>query len=317
MSSMSMYQNYRFLNPTLMCLLTITLVTNCNLTYAQEKSIPRDTFLNGDNNGKLVDQGQLRTYYLHIPKYYSSNRPMPLVLVFHGDGSSGRSISNVTRFNTLAEQKGFIVVYPNGIKQRWGLGSNSQTHIDDVSFVSTLISRLKSQLNINNDRVYATGFSKGAILTQALACKLPHKIAAFASVAGSLPVRLKPNCLPQTPVSMLTINGTGDRDVHYQGDGNTQRGALVSVPEMVNFWRVHDKCNSANKSQILNSNSKVKTTHYLGCSGNSEVLQLAVINGGHFWPGGSSSDASLNRFNAKLRLNASRTIWNFFQRHTL
>ncbi len=315
---MKIYQNPRFVKRIMMCILAITLVTGVESTYAQEKSIPKEKFLQGNNNGELIDQGQLRTYYLYIPKSYHSDRPMPLVLVFHGDGGSGHSISDVTRFNALAEQKGFIVVYPDGIKQKWGLGTNSQTHIDDVSFVSTLIDHLKSQLSINSHKVYATGFSKGAILTQALACKLPNKIAAFASVAGSLPARIKPNCLPQTPVSMLTINGTNDQDVHYQGDNNIQRGALISIPEMVNFWRVHDKCSSpAAISQLPNSNPNLKTTQYSSCSGGSEVSQLAVVNGGHFWPGGASTDVSVNKFNAKLGLNASQTIWDFFQRHSL
>jgi polyhydroxybutyrate depolymerase len=60
-------------------------------------------------------QGKLRTYYLYTPKSYNQNRPMPLVLVFHGSNGTGHSIADVTRFNDLAEKKGFIVVYPDGI----------------------------------------------------------------------------------------------------------------------------------------------------------------------------------------------------------
>ncbi|MEH2361881.1 MAG: alpha/beta fold hydrolase [Nostoc sp.] len=271
--------------------------------------------MNGDNYGELYNQGKLRTYYFYTPKSYHPDRPMPLVLVFHGDNGSGRSISNVTRFNELADQKGFIVVYPDGIDQKWSLRGNAQGRVDDVLFVSALIDHLQQQINIDSHKVYATGFSRGGILTQALACKLPDKIAGFASVAGSLPARLKPNCQPQTPISMLMINGTNDRDVLYEGDDHTQRGALVSISDMVDFWRSHDQCTSSNESPQF-SKVQVKSSVYKGCSGNSEVWQLAVVNGGHFWPGGSSTDENLNKFNAKLGLNASETIWNFFQRHS-
>lgn len=197
-----------------------------------------------------------------------------------------------------------------------------QGRVDDVSFVSALIDHLQQQINIDSHKVYATGFSRGGILTQALACKLPNKIAGFASVAGSLPVRLKPNCQPKTSVSILMLNGTNDRDVLYEGNDHTQQGALVSISDMVNFWRrrspsqtSHDQCTSSKESPKF-SKDKVKTALYTGCSGNSEVWQLAVVNGGHFWTGGSSTDESLNKFNAKLGLNASETIWNFFERHS-
>lgn len=312
---MNIYHNSRFITKILIFLLTVTLVTASNSIQAEERNISKEQIVNGDNYGELYDQGKLRTYYFYTPKSYNPDRPMPLVLVFHGDDGSGRSISNVTRFNELADQKGFIVVYPDGIDQKWSLRGNAQGRVDDVLFVSALIDHLQQQINIDSHKVYATGFSRGGILTQALACKLPDKIAGFASVAGSLPARLKPNCQPQTPISMLMINGTNDHDVLYEGDDHTQRGALVSISDMVDFWRSHDQCTSSNESPQF-SKVQVKSSLYKGCSGNSEVWQLAVVNGGHFWPGGSSTDESLNKFNAKLGLNASETIWNFFQRHS-
>jgi polyhydroxybutyrate depolymerase len=310
---MNIYQNCRFIKKLLIFLLTATLATACNSIQAEETSITKEKIDSGDNYGELQNQGKLRTYYFYTPKSYNPDRPMPLVLVFHGDDGSGRSISNVTRFNELADKKGFIVVYPDGINQKWSLRGNAQGRVDDVLFVSALLDHLKQQMNIDGHKVYATGFSRGGILTQALACKLPDKIAGFASVAGSLPVRLKPNCQPQTPISMLMINGTNDHDVLYEGDDHTQRGALVSISDMVDFWRSHDQCTSSSGS-LQFSEDKVKTSLYKGCIGNSEVWELAVVNGGHFWPGGFSTDKSLNKFNAKLGLNASETIWNFFQR---
>ncbi|MEH2168605.1 MAG: PHB depolymerase family esterase [Nostoc sp.] len=312
---MNIYQNSQLVKKLLIFILGISLVTACDSIQAEENSITKEKILIGDNYGELYDQGKLRTYYFYTPKSYNLDRPMPLVLVFHGDDGNGRSISNVTRFNELADQKGFIAVYPDGIDQKWSLRGNTQGKVDDVLFVSALINHLQQQLNIDSHKVYATGFSRGGILTQALACKLPDKIAGFASVAGSLPVRLKPNCQPQTSISMLTINGTNDRDVLYDGDDHTQRGALVSISDMVDFWRSHDRCTSSNQSPEF-SKDKVKTAIYTGCNDNSEVWQLAVVNGGHFWPGGSSTDESLNKFNAKLGLNASETIWNFFERHS-
>jgi polyhydroxybutyrate depolymerase len=316
---MNIYQNCQYVKKILTFLLAISLVTACSSIKADEINTSKQKISIGDNYGQINNQGKLRTYYLYTPKSYHPNQPMPLVLVFHGDAGTGHSISDVTRFNNLADKKGFIVVYPDGMNQKWSLRGNSQGKVDDVLFVSALIDHLKQEINIDSHKIYATGFSRGGILTEALACKLSDKIAAFASVAGSLPVRLKPNCQPQTPVSMMIINGTNDHDVHYEGDDHTQRGALVSISDMVSFWRSHDQCSSSSVSPLLpgTKSSKVKAAQYSSCSGNSEVLQLAVVNGGHFWPGGVSTDTSLNKFNAQLGLNASQTIWDFFQRHSL
>ncbi|BCL38159.1 polyhydroxybutyrate depolymerase [Nostoc sp. MS1] len=286
------------------------------MVSSQQPKAAREIIFKGNNYGKLYNQGKLRTYYLYIPKSYNSQRSMPLVLVFHGDDSNGKSISQVTRFNQLAEQEGFIVVYPDALNQTWSLRANSTEKVDDVLFISSLIQHLQQELNIDSHKIYATGFSRGAILTQALACKLSNQIAGFASVAGSLPVRLKPNCQPQTSISMLMINGTNDHDVLYEGDDHTQRGALMSISDMVDFWRSHDQCTSSLRSSEFSSD-QVEDSIYTGCTNNSEVWQVAVINGGHFWPGGASTDDNLNKFNAKLGLNASQTIWDFFQRHSL
>lgn len=316
------YLNYRLFLHIFVCLLSINLVTDYNIINAQGKSIPNKKIAYGGNDGTLSNRGQSRSYYLYTPKSYRSHRPMPLVLVFHGHGGSGHSIAHVSRFNNLAEQKGFIVVYPDGIDSEWRLGANSQTQVDDVSFVTALIDRIQQMRNIDSRKIYVTGFSKGGILAQALACKLPDKIAAFASVAGALPVRLKYSCQNRTPVSMLMINGTSDRSVHYQGDDKTQqRGALISVPATIGFWRTHDQCSSNAVRQLSNSNRRthtyVKTSRYSGCKGGSEVLLATVVGGGHLWPGGTSDDTSIKKFNANLGFNASQMIWNFFQRHSL
>lgn len=282
----------------------------------------REKILRGDNYGQMSDQGRLRTYYLYTPKSYHPNRPLPLVLVFHGHGGSGRSIANTSRFNELAEKLGFIVVYPDGIDHEWSFRSYSQTRVNDVSFVAALINHLQQITSIDSGRVYTTGFSKGGILSQVLACELPNKIAAFASVAGALPVRLKPICQPRTPISMLMINGTNDLSVHYNGDDDSQPGALISIPETVNFWRSHDKCLSKAQVRQLphpkeSDRFKVKISRYSNCSGGSEVLLTTVVGGGHLWPGGASSDVTINKFNTKLGFNATKTIWDFFQRHRL
>ena len=297
------------------CLLSIAL-TACSSLQAEEL-VPLKKIVSGDNYGKFNDQGQERTYYAYMPKSAGSDRKMPVVLAFHGYGGSGHSMAEVSHFNELAEKQKFIAVYPDGIDHDWFLKGNSKNNLDDVLFTQALLNRLQQTAKIDTQRIYATGFSKGAILTQVLACRLPHKIAAFASVAGSIPTRLQSSCQPQNPVSILAINGTNDQSVHYQGDEPSQYRGLISIPAMVNLWQSYDHCPTAVQDAANANGIPVKTIHYSGCNAGAEVEHLAVVNGGHFWPGGVSKDPDLNKFNAKINLDASKEIWNFFQHHTL
>jgi polyhydroxybutyrate depolymerase len=318
-----MYKKYNFSRYVLIAFLSTTLAVTSNSLQVEAKTIPRENILRGENYGKLRNQGKLRTYYMYTPKSYNPQKAMSLVLVFHGDNGSGNSMRKVSRFNNLAEQKGFIAVYPNALDHQWSFTGHIRQKVDDISFIAALIEHIERIRNINSHKIYATGFSQGGILTQALACRLPNKFAAFASVAGSLTARLVRSCHPPLSISMMMINGTNDFSVHYyHGDPITQKEALVSIPETTNFWRRHDQCTSSSQFQELtrtksHNHLEVKAFRYSGCRNGSEVLQFAVVNGGHFWPGGASTDPELNQLNTQLGFNASRTIWSFFQRHSL
>jgi polyhydroxybutyrate depolymerase len=317
--------NLRFpsFKQVLVCLIVVSFMTTYKTVKAQEITAPEEHITYGDAGGKLNDQGYERTYSIYTPKSYIPSHPMPLVLVFHGDDGSGRSISDVTRFNQLAEQQGFIVVYPDGIDQKWRLKQKNKKNINDIAFVDNLLNHLHQIRNIDSNKIYATGFSKGGIFTQVLACHLSDKIAAFASVAGSFPVEQQEECQPAAPVSMLMINGTNDKSVHYDGDEENEKGALISVPDAVDFWREQNQCpnypatNAVFIPEKQSSNSKVKTYAYSNCKDGSEILHLAVVNGGHLWYGGASHDESINKFNKNLGLNSTQIIWYFFQHHSL
>lgn len=260
----------------------------------------------GDEIGELSHQGQQRTYYLYTPKSYKPNHPMPLVLAFHGYGSQGKNLALNTGFNDLAEQKGFIIVYPDGIERRWDIASNALTGVDDVSFVSALINHLTTIRAIDKRRIYATGVSNGGFLVQRLACEPKSQIAAFASVVATLPGEVQPFCHPETPTSMLMINGTDDRKVPWEG-GRLPYGWILSVPDTINFWRQHNGCTATAEVKQLPSSSRVEIARYPNCRGGSEVELVTLKGVGHVWPRGGSGPSQL--------LNASKEIWTFFQRH--
>jgi hypothetical protein len=90
--------------------------------------------------GKLMDQGQQRTYYLHTPPSYQPGNAMPLVLAFHGSGDQGKDMAAHSGLSQLADQEGFIVVYPDGINKKWNVSDSAPE--DNVAFVHALIAHI-------------------------------------------------------------------------------------------------------------------------------------------------------------------------------
>ncbi len=265
----------------------------------------------GDTSGELFNQRRQRTYYMHTPKSYQPNRPLPLVLAFHEYGGNGEKMAASTGLNALAEQKGFIVVYPDAVNKRWDIDGHAQTGVNDVAFVSALITHLTQIRAVDRQRVYATGLSNGGYLVQRLACEMPRQFAAFASVAASLPGQVKPFCQPPTPVSIMMINGTADTVVPWEGGAppKVRIGKNLSslpVPQVIEFWRQHDACAPRPKVKQLSSD-RVEVSQYLSCQNVSAVTLVTLKGGKHIWPG---SDSRTSPF-----LDASMTIWDFFSHH--
>jgi polyhydroxybutyrate depolymerase len=264
-----------------------------------------------DTTGDLVAQGKRRTYYLHTPKSYRPGHPMPLVLAFHEFNGTGREMAQKTNLNSAADQKGFIVVYPDAIK-RWHTEINSTSGIDDVAFISDLIAHIRQKRDIDPQRTYATGLSNGGIFLQRAACQKPGQIAAFATVAAALPTEIKPSCRSQTPVVMMMINGDADNVVPWSGGNPPQIrvGPNLSLPpvlDVVDFWRQHDRCKGQAETKQL-PGDRVEETRYSSCQAGSEVIILTLKGGGHIWPGGSGKSQFLD---------ASSTVLEFFQSHPL
>lgn len=282
--------------------LILMFVTACRTESFAQKPIaaspPPQRLQTGDTTASIIVQGQQRTYTLHVPKSYRSAQAMPLVVVFHGYGGQGKNLAQSTGFNALADQQGFIVAYPDGIDRRWRIATG-----EDVTFTAELISQLQHRGAIDPHRTYVAGISNGGFLVQQLACQLPDRITAFASVVATLPSDLQSSCRPSAPISMLMMNGTDDPKVPWTG-GVRPYGSILSVPETVRFWQRHNQCSTPAKVQVLNSRVQIDRA---SCPSGAEVELVALKGVGHLFPRGGGGANSL--------IDGSREIWQFFQRH--
>jgi polyhydroxybutyrate depolymerase len=147
-----------------------------------------------DSLHTLTYDGLERTYILHVPPSYNERHPVPLVISLHGGGGNAGHQRRVSDFNRLADEKGFIVVYPNGTGQRqdailtWNGGAccgyAMTNNVDDVGFIRALIAELSNAYAIDPKRIYVTGISNGGIMAYRLACEASDVIAAIAPWRG-------------------------------------------------------------------------------------------------------------------------------------
>jgi len=234
----------------------------------------------GDYHVTLTYQGLARSYVLHVPPQYHGNTSLPLVIALHYLGVDAETFANVSHLNEKADAEGFFVVYPQGLNNSWNAGyccgSSSQQKVDDAGFIKAILVQLKSQLPVNDSRVYAIGVSNGGMLAYSLACDFPEDFAAIASIAGTSVVE---GCNATRPVSVLEVHGSADEVIPY--NNTTRNESVFRVPpavDAISYWAQHDRTVSVQRQQVTNN---VTETTYSGGSNGTEVVLYTVIGATH------------------------------------
>jgi polyhydroxybutyrate depolymerase len=266
----------------------------------------------------LTSDGLLRTYRLHVPPGYTGNSPYPLVIVLHGGGGTGIEMESLTGFSALADQENFIVAYPNGyVDHHWADGRGTTQPeiqgVNDVNFISDLITKVCQDANIDSTRVYACGFSNGAIMTNLLGCDLSYRLAAIGGVSGELAENISDHT-PSQPLGVIYFHGTDDPVVPYDGGLvlGPNGGRVLSVNETMLFWVEADGSDSTPSMTLLadvDPTDGTRVIHFasLNGSGDTEVHLYRVENGGHTWP-----DCSLIG-KVTHDIDATQLMWDFFK----
>ena len=264
--------------------------------------------------------GQSRQYYLYVPAAYDGSEPRPLVLNLHGYGSYAFQQIFYGEFRPIAVTANFLILLPDGTQdvlgfQHWNTFNAFGTGVDDVAFISDLLDSISAEYNIDQNRIYSTGMSNGGFMSYELACQLSDRIAAIASVTGTMDTDHFDYCSPSHPTPVMEIHGTADATVPYAGSGD-----FLPIDELLDYWISYNNCNTTPEfTEIPDTDPGDGSTveHYIWSGGDNgvSVEHFKVINGGHTWPGTIlllPASGSTNK-----DINASAEIWRFFSRYSL
>lgn len=274
--------------------------------------------------------GLKRSYLLYLPRPYRNSAAAPLVVALHGGGGTGEKVNKLLRLNSLADQYGFVVAYPDAVDHHWNDGRgvkkyrSHRENIDDVGFISEMIDNISGDFSIDHKRVYVTGASNGAMMSLRLGCELADKITAIAPVIGSMPENLVAGCAPTKPMPLMMINGTDDPLVPWEGGYvhvyRKKLGKIISVRQTIDFWVTRNGCSPDPQISMApdtdpDDGTRVQKSVYGQCADGADVVLYEIQGGGHTWPGGYQYLPEFLIGKTSRDLNATETIWNFFNAH--
>jgi len=244
--------------------------------------------------------GVQRAYVIVRPAAVDPAHLAPLVVALHGYTLNSAWMESSTGFDQVAGRAGFVVVYPQGIKNSWNAGGCCGHNTgDDVGFISDLIDRLIGYGGVDRRRVFLTGMSNGAAMAQRVACELADRVTAVASVSGSLLVE---PCVPSRPISVLEIHGTNDSVIPFLGGFKSGLGEFPSTMSVMETWERADGC--ADSPAVIRSGITTMST-WAGCRGGAVVALDAISGGNHVWFGPKYG---------RDEPDATQAAWDFFNR---
>jgi polyhydroxybutyrate depolymerase len=263
----------------------------------------------------ILRNGETRSYVIYIPSSYQEDKPTPLMINFHGFGGIAsdyaQNIGEDNGLNTTANENNFIVVYPQAVigqkgSTYWTPGDNGIENIreNDVYFTKELISEIASIFNLDQNRIYAVGFSNGGMMSYSLACLGADFIAAVGVMSG---ISISGDCeIPNISTSIIHFHSTEDNILPYEGNRDYQ-----AVPDVINSWNNFNGI--PNSSQIITELNGGKVTRYDYSGGNDgSSIVLYKINsssgrkGGHVW------------FREDIGgINPNQLLWDFLSNYSL
>jgi polyhydroxybutyrate depolymerase len=267
----------------------------------------------GSSSHTITVAGVSRTFRVYRPAVLPA--AAPLVVMLHGGFGTGAQAERSYRWDAQANRGHFVVAYPDGLDRAWNTGGGccgvpGRTGVDDIGFITAMVSTIERAVPVSPRRVYATGISNGGIMAYTLACRTTT----FAAIGPDSATELG-RCRAPAPISVIHIHGTADHNIPYDGgpgDGVAHIDG-PAIPALNATWRHIDRCAAPVVTTI-----GVVTTSTASCPGGRTVELITIAGAGHQWPGAVSDPLAqrlLGLDPPSTALNATQVIWRFFAAH--
>jgi polyhydroxybutyrate depolymerase len=284
--------------------------------------------INSDNwleiSGLPGQMDYVRQYKVHVPPSYDPKVPTPLVFCIHGLGQDALLFCVTgTSMDKKSDEAGFVLVMPNGYNNSWNAGTccgdASDQMLDDVGLFRAIYAEVGKHVNVDLDRVYATGLSNGGYMSYRLACEAADIFTAVAPGAGAVGINDIgggtntmsdfTKCSPSRPISVLDMHGTDDPLIPYE----LQKKSL-------DLMAMNNGCGTTTSPATQpKSGGDTTCVSYDGCPKGIVLTGCTVQGGGHCWFGDPDCGTGGGDIGLAIVGNNSDTLkntaagWDFFK----
>ena len=283
--------------------LSILVIVNCSKVDSDKKLI---SCTKNPNAQSIVHDDLEREYLIFVPDSYNQSLATPMMLNFHGFAGTASDYMRYADMRSVAESENFILVYPQGScsdgLSYWNpcpRGGENKSSADDLGFIQAMINDISTQYNVDQERIYATGYSNGGMMAYGLANHKSDLIAAVACVSG-----IMLDCFGSISHSMpiLHLHGTSDNELPYNGNSD-----YPSVQSILEYW-IGFNNTSINPTSRIDNSGTIPIEQYIYDQGDNSVSveHLKYIGGEHVW--------FENTFQG---YSTGELIWNFVSKYDI
>ena len=191
-----------------------------------------------------------RQFRLIVPKTVDRAKPAPLVVAFHGMLIDSKDFMPAyTKLDVLAEDKKFLIAFPEAIGKSWGLVPDKVNA--DLEFFDALVADVGKRYQVDPDRIYVLGMSNGGYFAHLVGKERSKTVAAVCSHSGPLGLQTLLGINAERKFPVMIVHGDKDpifpvaffrdnRD-RYQKEKHTVK--YVEVPGLGHFWASDAKIN--------------------------------------------------------------------------
>ncbi len=283
------------------CLLLVSPLAGCMGSEVSEEIQPVQELQEVDNPcsepSELLTQSTIaitvnneeRVFRLSAPSSDAGTK-LALIIAFHGGDGSDEDFQQQSEFDQLGEQEKFIMAYAiaedgrTAAEGEWFLNT-AATSTEDNDYAEAIVDELSSVYCVDEDRVYAIGYSLGSMYTYEIACQLNHRFAAVASFAGTMPIDPE-TCDLVGSMAVMHIHGKLDYIIDYDDDWDWKDGehegvgTMSSVPGMIDSWALRANC----ESDEVNADFTLEHIIHDGCFGETRIEHYGLEIHEHTWP---------------------------------
>lgn len=268
-------------------------------------------------------KGVQRKYHLFSPhlRKNESHVCLPLMVLMHGwqetcEHVAPNCVGGWCDIDALAASRGYYVASACGLENSWSAGTccepSSDKKVHDVAAMKALVAEVSANVCIDDRRVYAVGFSNGAMLANRLACEAPDVFRGVASISGTIALnnktadgkasldacKSKHDAVVKKAIkdkgfqlgfgtSVLTVHGSGD--IHIPEAGHPF-AAYPSVEDVMETWATLADCSDI--TEVEWRHDGVSNKKWQKCSNKTVVELVTVEDGGHEWFSGALTSKS-------------------------